>query len=96
MTPAETETTEPDTVVEEVWRRLQPFLPKGRRPGRPYTRDRRVILEAIVHQMRTGCGWNALPKHFPPYQTVHTQLREWQKSGVWAKIWEGLQQPSPG
>ncbi len=85
----------PADLVAELWRRVQPFLPSGKRSGRPRTRDRQVILAAIVHQMQTGCGWNALPSHFPLYQTIHWQLRQWQKSGVWAKIWEGLEQPHP-
>jgi hypothetical protein len=83
-------------LVEEVWQRLQPLLPTGKRSGRPYSHDRRLIVEAIVHQRRTGCAWNALPSHFPPYQTVHTQLRNWQKSGLWGRAWnEELQQPCP-
>jgi hypothetical protein len=85
----------PADLVAELWRRVQPFLPGGKRSGRPRTRDRRAILEAIVYQMQTGCAWNALPKQFPPYQTVYGQLRQWQKSGVWAKIWDGLAQSCP-
>jgi hypothetical protein len=89
---------EPDAIdlVEIVWRRLQPLLPNGKRPGRPYSHDRRRIVEAIVHQRQTGCAWNKLPSHFPPYQTVHTQLRNWQKTGLWGIAWnEGLEQPYP-
>jgi Putative transposase of IS4/5 family (DUF4096) len=83
-------------LVEQVWQRLQPLLPSGKRGGRPYSYDRRVIVEAIVHQRQTGCAWNALPSHFPPYQTVHTQLRNWQKSGLWRIAWdEELEQPCP-
>lgn len=78
-------------VVEVVWQRVQALLPSGKRRGRPYTHDRRVIVEAIMHQRQTGCAWNALPSDFPPYQTVHTQLRSWQKSGLWSKEWEGLE-----
>jgi hypothetical protein len=74
-------------LVEQVWQRLQPLLPTTKRRGRPYSHDRRMIVEAIVHQRRTGCAWNALPSHFPPYQTVHTQLRNWQKSGLWGTAW---------
>jgi hypothetical protein len=83
-------------LVELVWQRLQPLLPTLPRSGRPYSHDRRVIVEAIVYQRRTGCAWNELPSHFPPYQTVHTQLRNWQKSGLWGMAWnEDLEQPSP-
>ena len=86
---------EPEAIdlVEVVWQRLQPLLPSGKRRGRPYTYDRRRIVEAIVHQRRTGCAWNELPSDFPPYQTVHTQLRNWQKSGLWEIAWsEELEQ----
>ncbi len=83
-------------LVEVVWQRLQPLLPSGKRRGRPCTHDRRIIVEAIVHQRRMGCAWNELPKHFPPYQTVHTQLRNWQKSGLWDIAWsEALEQACP-
>lgn len=85
--------SKPRDVVEEVWRRLEPRLPTGKRRGRPWTHDRRVIVEAMVHQKQTGCAWNALPKHFPPYQTVHSQLRIWQKAGLWDIAWSGLEQP---
>jgi Putative transposase of IS4/5 family (DUF4096) len=78
-------------LVEEIWQRLQPLLPTGKRCGRPYSHDRRIIVEAIVYQRRTGCAWNELPSHFPPYQTVHDQLRNWQKSGIWAKVWEAME-----
>jgi transposase len=83
-------------LVEVVWQRLQPLLPSGKRRGRPCTYDRRRIVEAIVHQRRIGCAWNELPSHFPPYQTVHTQLRNWQKSGLWDIAWsEELEQACP-
>lgn len=83
-------------LVEVLWQRLQPLLPTGKHRGRPYSHDRRLIVEAIAHQRRTGCAWNELPKHFPPYQTVHTQLRNWQKSGLWDIAWnQGLEQPCP-
>jgi hypothetical protein len=85
----------PADLVEKVWQRLKPLLPQGKRSGRPYGCDRRVIVEAIVHQMQTGCAWNTLPSLFPAYQTVHSQLRNWQKTGIWAKVWEGLEQPRP-
>jgi len=83
-------------LVEVLWQRLQPLLPGGKRSGRRYSHDRRRIVEAIVYQRQSGCAWNELPSHFPPYQTVHTQLRNWQKSGVWGIAWsDELEQPCP-
>lgn len=90
----ESERTAPAApTLELVWQRLEGILPTGRRVGRPYAYSRRVVLEAILYVMQTGCGWRALPASFPPWQTVYTQLVEWQKSGVWAMLWAGLDQP---
>ena len=83
----------PSELVEQLWQCLQPLLADNKRGGRPYSHQRRVVVEAIVYQMQSGCAWNGLPSHFPPYQTVHAQLRNWQKTGIWAKAWDGLGQP---
>lgn len=79
-------------LIDVLWSRLQPLLPAVQRVGRPYDYDRRLVLEAIHHVMKTDCGWRNLPTHFPPWQTVYAQLHQWQKSGIWKKIWEGLEQ----
>ncbi|HEX9371192.1 MAG TPA: transposase, partial [Roseiflexaceae bacterium] len=62
---------------------------------RPYTHDRRIVLEAIMHVMRTDCGWQHLPDRFPPWHTVYSQLTRWRTSGIWETIWAGLDQPRP-
>jgi transposase len=82
------------TVTDVVWRRLEALLPAGKRTGRPYTYARRVVLEAIMYVMETGCRWRELPAEFPPWQTVYAQLCRWKELGIWDKIWDGL--PEPG
>jgi len=82
-------------VTDMVWRRLEPLLPPPHRVGHPYDYSRRLVLEAIVHVMQTDCGWRNLPSHFPPWQTVYTQLTQWRKTGIWDKIWSRLDQPHP-
>lgn len=73
--------------MQEVWRRLEPLLSTGKRSGRPYSQERRLVLEAIVHVMQTDCGWQALPSQFPHWKTVYAQYRQWRKAGIWDKIW---------
>jgi hypothetical protein len=72
---------------EELWRRLEAELSVAKRSGRPYSMERKLVLEAIVHVMQTDCGWQALPSHFPAWQTVYAQYRRWRKQGIWQKIW---------
>ena len=74
-------------LIAQVWARLTPLLPDSIRTGRPYAYDRRVVLEAIIYVMVSGCGWHALPARFPSWQTVYSQFRQWQKLGIWDTIW---------
>ena len=85
---------EPTEVLDVVWGRLEGLLPDGKRTGRPYTYDRRVVLEAIVYVMQTGCGWRGVPVEFPPWQTVYSQVCRWKEMGIWDTIWNGM--PEPG
>ena len=84
-------------VLNAVWRRLAACLPPAKRRGRPYAHDMRVVLEAIMYVMQTGCTWQTLPTSFPPWQTVYAQFDRWRKTGIWDTIWEGIGQArSPG
>jgi hypothetical protein len=80
-------------VLTVVWGRLAAVLPPTKRTGRPYAHDRRVVLEAILYVMETGCSWATLPVSFPPWQTVYAQFDRWRKTGVWDTIWRDHEQP---
>jgi hypothetical protein len=86
---------QPIDATEVVWSRLASLLAPPQRVGRPYDYHRRVVLDAIVYVMQTDCGWRHLPAHFPPWHTVYAQLRRWRATGIWDKIWSGLEQPHP-
>lgn len=79
--------------VAEVWKRLEPLLGAERRVGRRPGIDRQVILEAIVYVMRSGCGWEHLPKGYPGWKTVHSQLMDWQRRGIWQQLWRRSEKP---
>ena len=95
--PQQGETPPPPTLMDVVWRRLEPWLPPTRRTGRPFAHERRLMLEALVDVMQSACAWRALPSRFPPWQTVYAQFAQWRSTGVWEKVWAGLEQPhAPG
>lgn len=84
-------------VSDELWRRLQPLLPKrlgtrhiqhaGRKPT-PYRR----IVAGILFVLRTGVPWRALPatSDFPCGNTCRRWLLRWQRAGVWDKLLRGI------
>lgn len=68
------------------WEQIEPLLPPPRQLGRPREWDLRVIVEAILYLLWTGCPWRALPKEFPPYSTVQGYFYRWRNEGLWARI----------
>lgn len=86
-------------VTDEFWRRVEPLIPVRVRPaGRKYQRKAgagrppkpaRLVFEAIVFVLRTGCQWKALPKErFGSASAVHQRFLEWEKAGVFEAIWK--------
>ncbi len=72
-------------LTDAQWALLQPFLPKPKPLGRPPT-DRRPVLNAILYIVKGGIPWRLLPKHFPPWKTVHHIFRKWTLDGTWESL----------
>ncbi|MGK2924776.1 MAG: transposase, partial [Lysobacterales bacterium] len=59
-------------VTDDFWARVEPLVPvRERAAGKGYTRKAgggrkpkpaRLVFEAVVYVLRTGCQWKALPK----------------------------------
>lgn len=50
-------------------------MPAPGRRGRPREVDLREIINALRYLVRSGCGWEMLPIHFGPWQTVYWWFR---------------------
>ncbi|HYU13310.1 MAG TPA: IS5 family transposase [Stellaceae bacterium] len=74
-----------DTRAAE-WAQIAPLLPAPSRLGRRREWDLRVIVDAILYLLWTGCQWRALPKEFPPYSTVQGYFYRWRDDGTWQQI----------
>ena len=86
-------------VSDDFWHRVEPLIPeRGREPAKEYVRkagggrkpkEARLVFEAIVYVLRTGCQWKALPaERFGSASAVHKRFLEWQKSGVFEALWK--------
>ncbi len=82
---------------DDLWKRLEPLLPKPREnrhvqfAGRKPT-DLRRVLTGILFVLRTGVPWRRLPatSAFPSGYTCLRRLRQWQKAGMWQRLFEIL------
>ncbi len=65
----------PSDLTDEEWDRIAPLMPGAGRRGRPREVDLREIINALRYLVRSGCGWEMLPVHFGPWQTVYWWFR---------------------
>lgn len=85
-------------VSDEFWARVEPLIParpaamrrrRVRKPGagRP-PKPARLVFEAVVYVLRTGCQWKALPKErFGSASAVHKRFLEWERAGFFENLW---------
>jgi len=78
-------------IKDEQWKIVE-FLVKEKKTkrGKPRVIDDRLILEAVLYVMRTGCQWRELPFEFPNWKSVYSRFSSWNKNGVWNRIWSVL------
>jgi transposase len=82
---------------EQLWQRIEPLLPKhkqgrnvqyaGRKPV-----DARKVMTGIVFVLKTGVPWKSLPatSDFPSGHTCRRRLLEWDRKGVWRRLWQSI------
>ena len=76
----------PTDVTDDEWALIEPLLPKPQRRGPRPNVNVREILNAIFYLLHEGCQWRALPNDLPPWQTVSSYFRKWQRKGIWSLV----------
>jgi len=78
-------------IPNKLWEKIASLIPPERpdkiKPGRPRM-DNRLATTAIFYLLRTGCQWSALPRCLGAPSTVHDRFQEWQKAGLFIKLWQ--------
>jgi transposase len=81
-------------VTDELWKKLEPLLPKPRLKNRHVQyagrkpKDLRQIFNGIVFVLTTGVPWRVLPATtiFPSGYTCRRYLVKWHKQGIWTRL----------
>jgi len=73
-------------VTDAEWALLAPLLASPTRRGRPPRRDRRQVLNAVLHGLRGGIAWRLLPERLPPWPGVCDQFRRWRRAGLGQRV----------
>jgi putative transposase len=84
----------PSDLSEERWQVVSPLIPPRKALGRPRSQSVREIVDAINYHWETGCAWRMLPHDFPPWGTVYSYFRKWQRTGVLRQLQDQLLRPT--
>ncbi len=49
------------------------------------------MIDGILHRVRTGVQWRALPERFGPWKTVYERHRLWSADGTWERLLQQVQ-----
>ena len=74
----------------KFWNKIKPLLPlpkPKKKPERPREDDWK-IFSGIFYVLRTGCQWKALPRCYGAPSTVYDRFQEWQKDGLFERMWQ--------
>lgn len=73
-------------VDDGQWQQLRWLFPKRQGAGRPMELELRVVVNAILYVVTTGCQWRNLPRDFPNPKSVYYHFRKWCLDGTWQRI----------
>lgn len=76
----------PSDLTDAQWALLEPLLPPRTGPGRPQRYPLRLIINAILYLLRSGCQWRMLPRDYPKWNAVRYHFDVWKREGRWEQI----------
>ena len=79
-------TNYPSDLTDKEWEIIEPFFIVGNKSGW----HKRSLVNAVLYLVDNGCKWRALPKDYPPHNTVWTFFRRARNSGLWERIMDAL------
>jgi putative transposase len=74
------------------WALILPLLPKPHGSGRRQRISLRLIVNACLYLLRTGCQWRLLPKEYPKWQTDYYHFAKWRRNYTWEDILAALRE----
>ena len=80
----------PSSLTDAEWEAVKHIFDPPGRAGRPPNVPRRVMLDACVYVLRSGCSWRMLPKDMPPWILVYRTFRRWLAKGLFEQLYDEL------
>ncbi len=73
-------------ISDEAWERVKDMLPgqEGKRGG--VAKDKRLFINAVAWQTRTGAPWRDIPPEFGNWNSIHKRFCRWRDKGIWKTL----------
>ena len=71
--------TYPSDLTNNQWNHIKELFETEKQRGRPTEIDLRLVVNAILFILVSGCQWRYLPKEYPNWQSVYYHKREVEK-----------------
>lgn len=76
----------PSDLTDAQWEALRPLLEYTNGYGNRRQHPLRLMINAILYLVKTGCQWRQLPHDFPNWKSVYSCYARWCKRGTWEKV----------
>jgi transposase len=76
----------PSDLTDNQWQVIKAFVNTNRKRKH----DLRLVFNAVLYVVKSGCQWRMLPKEYPLWQVVYYYFNQWKHRGVIEKIEEML------
>jgi len=80
----------PSSLTDVEWVAVRHIFDPPGKSGRPPKYSRRLMLDACVYVLRSGCSWRMLPKDMPPWILVYRTFRRWLAKGYFEQLYDEL------
>lgn len=80
----------PSDLTDRQWTTIKAFF-EGENRGKHFQEyHKRILVDAVLYFVKTGCQWRQLPHDFPQWQTVCSFFYRAKKNRLWEKIMNAL------
>lgn len=79
----------PSDLTDRQWEKIKHFFDTGKYGNRQKW-EKRVLMNAVLYLLKSGCQWRMLPQDFPPYKTVWSFYKRACEKGIWVDILKEL------
>jgi transposase len=68
----------PSDLTDNQWQVIKAFVNTNRKRKH----DLRLVFNAVLYVVKSGCQWRMLPKEYPLWQVVYYYFNQWKHRGV--------------